>query len=100
MVGAVRESDGQVTVWKRAGLIDNLARFQMKVEEGRNVSPWGYTATTALSSLNRGIGSIDSVLPVAGVHKIKPCSEGTYSQAVTIVSWTTPGNCVSYWKEA
>ena len=56
-----------------------LARFRMKVEEGRNVSPRGYTATTAFSSLNPGIGGIDSVIAVGGVHKVKPCSEGTSS---------------------
>ena len=48
-------------------------------KEGRNVSPRGYPATTAFSSLNPGIGGIDSVIAVAGVHKVKPCSEGTSS---------------------
>ena len=38
------------------------------------VSPRGYPATTAFSSLNPGIGGIDSVIAVAGVHKVKPCS--------------------------
>jgi hypothetical protein len=50
-----------------------------KVEEGLNVSRRGYPATTAFSSLNPGIGGIDSVIAVGGVHKVKPCSEGTYS---------------------
>jgi hypothetical protein len=40
---------------------------------------WDYPATTAFSSLNPRIGSIDSVITVAGVHKVKPCSEGTSS---------------------
>ena len=75
-----------------------LARFPMKVEEGRNVSPRDYPAMTAFSSLNPGISGIDSVIAVRGVHKVTPCSEGTCSQALTIVSWTTPGNCASYWK--
>ena len=76
------------------GSLTTLARFPMKVEEGRNVSPRGGPATTAYSSLNPDIGGIDSALAVAGVHKVKPCSEGTCSQAVTIVTWTTvPGNC-------
>jgi hypothetical protein len=43
------------------------------------VSRRGYPVTTAFSSLNPGIGSIDSVIAVGGVHKVKPCSEGTYS---------------------
>jgi hypothetical protein len=49
------------------------------VEEGWNVSRRGYPVTTAFSSLNPGIGGIDRVIAVAGVHKVKPCSEGTSS---------------------
>ena len=52
----------------------DLSRFSMKVEEGRNVLRQGYPVTTAFSSLNPGIGGIDSVIAVAGVHKVKPCS--------------------------
>ena len=37
----------------------------MKVEEGRNVSPRGYPATTALSLLNPGIGGIACVIAAA-----------------------------------
>ena len=79
MVDAVRGSDGLVTVQDERGSSATLARFPTKVEEGRNVSPRGYPATTAFSSLNPGIGSIDNVIAVAGVHKVKPCSEGTSS---------------------
>ena len=56
-----------------------LARFPTKVEEGRNVSRRGYPVTTAFSPLNPGIGGIESVIAVGGVHKVKPCSEGTSS---------------------
>ena len=79
MVDTVRGSDGQVTARNREGLFDNLARFPTKVEEGRSVSRRGYPVTTAFSSLNPGIGGIDSVIAVGGVHKVKPCSEGTSS---------------------
>ena len=56
------------------GSLTTLARFLMKVEEGRNVSRRGYPVTTAFSSLNPGIGGKDRVIAVAGVHKVKPCS--------------------------
>ena len=56
------------------GPLATLVRFPMKVEEGRNVSPRGYPATTAFSSLNLGIGGIDCDIAVGGVHKVKPCS--------------------------
>ena len=56
------------------GSLTTLARFPMKVEEGRNVSRRGYPVTTAFCSLNPGIGGIDSVIAVAGVLKVKPCS--------------------------
>ena len=79
MVDAVRGSDGPVTVQDERGSSATLARFPTKVEEGRSVSRRGYPATTAFSSLNLGIGGIDSVIAVAGVHKVKPCSEGTSS---------------------
>ena len=74
MVDAVRGSDGPVTAPNGRGSSTTLARFPTKVEEGRNVSPRGYPATTAFSSLNPGIGGIDSVIAVGGVHKVKPCS--------------------------
>ena len=73
MVDAVRGSDGPVTAPGR-GSLATLARFPTKVEEGRNVSRRGYPVTTAFSSLNPGIGGIDSVIAVGGVHKVKPCS--------------------------
>ena len=79
MVDAVRGIDGLVTVQDELGTSATLARFLTKVEEGRNVSPRGYPATTAFSSLNLGIGGIDSDIAVAGVHKVKPCSGGTSS---------------------
>ena len=79
MVDAVRGSDGLVTVQDDRGSSATLARFQTKVEEGQSVSPRGYPATTAFSSLNPGIGGIDSVIAVEGVHKVKPCSGGTSS---------------------
>ena len=74
-------SDGSlVTVQDERGSSATLARFPTTVEEGRNVSPRGYPATTAFSSLNLGIGSIDCDIAVGGVlHKVKPCSEGTSS---------------------
>ena len=78
MVDTVRGSDRPVYALSTTSRA-TLARFLMKVEEGRNVSPWGYPATTAFSSLNPGIGGIDSVIAVAGVHKVKPCSEETSS---------------------
>jgi hypothetical protein len=56
------------------GSLTTLARFPMKVKEGQNVSRRGYPVTTAFSSLNPGIGGIDSVIAVAGVPKVKPCS--------------------------
>ena len=76
MVDAVRRRDVPVTVRKRTrtGCISLLARFPTKVEEGRNVSRLGYPVTTAFSSLNPGIGGIDSVIAVGGVHKVKSCS--------------------------
>ena len=46
---------------KRAGLIGNLGEIPDRPttgEEGQNVSPRGYPATTAFSSLNLGIGGI------------------------------------------
>ena len=58
----------------KQGPLKTSARFPMKVEEGRNMSRRGYPVTTAFSSLNPGIGGIDSVLAVAAVHKVKPCS--------------------------
>ena len=61
------------------GTLASLARFPTKVEEGRSVSRRGYPVTTAFSSLNPGIGGIDSVIAVEGVHKVKPCSGGTSS---------------------
>ena len=79
MVDAVWGSDGPVTAQDERGSSTTLARFPTKVEEGRSVSPRGYPATTAFSSLNPGIVGIDSVIAVAGVHKVKPCSEGTSS---------------------
>ena len=79
MVDAVRGSDGLVTVQDERGSSATLARFPTKVEEGRNVSPRGYPATTAFSSLNPGIGGIDCDMAVEGVHKVKPCSGGTSS---------------------
>ena len=72
-------SDGLVTVQDERGSSATLARFPTTVEEGRNVSPRGYPATTAFSSLNPGIGGIDCDMAVEGVHKVKPCSEGTSS---------------------
>ena len=53
---------GQSLLLERAGLSATLARFPTKVEEGRNVSHRGYPVTTAFSSLNPGIGGIDSVI--------------------------------------
>ena len=63
------------------GSLTTLARFPMKVEGVLNVSPRGYPATTAFSSLNPGIGYIYIGCDIAagGVHKVKPCSEGTSS---------------------
>ena len=74
MVDAVRGSDGPVTAPNGRGSSTTLARFPTKVEGGRNVLRRGYPVTTAFSSLNPGIGGIDSVLAVAAVHKVKPCS--------------------------
>ena len=34
---------------------------------------------TAFSSLNPGIGGIGCDIAAAGAHKVKPCSEGSYS---------------------
>ena len=79
MVDAVRGSDGLVTVQDERGSSATLARFPTKVEEGRSVSRRGYPVTTAFSSLNPGIGGIDCDMAVGGVHKVKPCSEGTSS---------------------
>jgi hypothetical protein len=53
-----------------------LARFPMKVEEGRKVSPRGYPATTAFSSLNPGIGGIDCDIAVEGVSQLRLCLLG------------------------
>ena len=52
------------------GSLTTLARFPMKVEEGRNVSPWGHPATTAFSSLNPGICGIDCVREVQGIPQV------------------------------
>ena len=79
MVDAERGSNGPVTVQDDWGSSTALARFPMKVEEGLNVSPRGYPALTAFSSLNPGICGIGSVIAVGGVHRVKPCSEGTSS---------------------
>ena len=79
MVDAVRGRDVLVTVRKRVGYISLPARFPTKVEGVWDVSRRGYPVTTAFSSLNPGIGGIDSVIAVGGVHKVKPCSEGTSS---------------------
>ena len=81
MVAAVRGSDGPVTVWKQAGLIDNLDEIPDEDGRGPECVIRGYPGTTALSSLTPGIGGIDSVIAVTGVHKVKPCSEGTYSSS-------------------
>ena len=62
----MRGRDVPVTVRKRAGCISLLARFPMKVEGVLDVSRRGYPATTAFSSLNPGICSIDSVIAVEG----------------------------------
>ena len=56
------------------GSLATLARFPMKVEEGRNVSRWGYPVTTAFSSLNPGIIGIGCDIAAKGVYKVKPCS--------------------------
>ena len=72
----MRGSDEPVTVRKWAGLtVDNLGEIpdHQKVEDGRNVSPRAYPATTAFTSLKPGLSGIDSILAVAGVHKVKPC---------------------------
>ena len=63
----------------RRGAAKHARTALSQIREGRNVSPRGYPATTAFSSLIPGIGGIDSVIAVAGVHKVKPCSEGTSS---------------------
>ena len=74
MVDAVRGSDGPVTAQDERGSSTTLARFPTKVEEGRSVSRRGYPVTTAFSSLNPGIGGIDSVIAVAGVHNLAMAS--------------------------
>ena len=70
MVDVVRGRDVPVAVRKRTGCISLLARFQMKVEGVLDVSHRGYPVTTAFSSLNPGIGGIDSVIAVAGVSQV------------------------------
>ena len=86
---------GRSLLLKRAGLFGNLG--EIPDEGGRGpecVTPGlpshdcillvnflidgGLYCDTALP-LNPGIGGIDSVIAVAGVHKVKPCSEGTSS---------------------
>ena len=75
MVDVVRGSDKPVTALQTGrALPTTLARFPTKVEEGRNVSPRGYPATTAFCSLNPGISGIGCDIAAGGVHKVKPCS--------------------------
>ena len=74
MVDAVWGSDGPVTAQDEQGSSTTLARFPTKVEGGGKVLRRGYPVTTAFSSLNLGIGGLDSVIVVGGVHKVKPCS--------------------------
>ena len=76
MVDAVRRSNVLVDARTRAGYIGLLGEIP---DEGGKGQDWVYPVTTAFSSLNPGIGGIDSVIAVAGVHKVKPCSEGTSS---------------------
>ena len=69
MVDSVRGSDVLVTVRKQTGCISLLARFPMEVEGVLDVSRRGYPVTNAFSSLNPGIGGINSVIAVEGASQ-------------------------------
>jgi hypothetical protein len=98
VVDSVRGRNVPVTVRKRTGCISLLARFPMKVEGVLNVSPRGYPATTAFSSLNPGICGIDCDIAVGGVSQVV-LTRLNLAQRELSVSWITPGNCAGYWKD-